>query len=100
MRRRIGPLLAAIVLIGGLSSCGTIESLVQPHEPKIFGGTRNDVSRLGDTNHGMWVGCFPLIDLPMSLGLDVALLPMTIIWEIVRASAPPEKPPAESESPR
>jgi uncharacterized protein YceK len=100
MRRRLPVLMAAMVLMGGLSSCGTIESLVQPHEPKIFGGTRIDVSRLEDTNHGIWVGCVPLIDLPMSLGLDAALLPMTIIWEIVRASAPPEKPPAESDSPR
>jgi uncharacterized protein YceK len=102
------------VLIGILSlgslGCGTIitfagapSSKPDPDiRPELYGGVRVDAQVLGagdtryhDTDLGIFKLCF-LLDLPLSLALDTATLPITIPIVIIRASDPEEQAKEEA----
>lgn len=87
---RLWPLLALLVLTG----CATIASLENKREPKIFGGVRFHVKypefSLPTCGPCPNPGCmFSMIDFPLSLALDTALLPFTVVWELFRTSPTP-----------
>ncbi len=69
--------IAMLTLIGTLSGCGTVGSLVDREQPtKVYAGTRASAN-----NHG------GMLDTPFSLVLDTALLPVTIPWTVVHRLA-------------
>ena len=75
--------IAMLTLIGTLSGCGTVGSLVDREQPtKVYAGTRASAN-----NHG------GMLDTPFSLMLDTALLPVTIPWTIANRLF--ERHPAE-----
>jgi uncharacterized protein YceK len=78
--------LLALLLLSN-AGCGTVLSLARPDYPKLMGGVRLDLQTLDNANHGVWLGWLSLIDLPLSLALDLALLPATIPWEALRDSS-------------
>src|SRR5579862_5089835 len=103
--------LIVILLLGSLG-CGTIitfagapSSKPDPEiRPELYGGIRWDAQVLGDgdiTYHGTDLGiiklCF-LLDLPLSLALDTATLPITLPIVIVRASDPEERAKEEAKA--
>jgi len=88
---RTGSLIG-LLLLGG---CGTIGNLA--NDPRIYGGVRYDVGELGNTgpcSSGI-VACF---DLPFSVALDTAVLPFTLIYELLRPAPEPapQRPPEPS----
>ncbi len=87
MIRRGGVILGTLILALGLSGCTTFVSLLEPNSPKIFGGTRMSLdaharASSGETPAYGWTW-YPLmlIDLPLSVVIDTALLPVTILME-------------------
>ena len=69
--------IAMLALIGTLSGCGTVGSLVDREQPtKVYAGTRASAN-----SHG------GMLDTPFSLVLDTALLPVTIPWTLVNRLA-------------
>ena len=87
MMRRAGVILGAAILAFGLSACTTFVSLLEPNSPKIFGGTRmslnaHALASSGETPAYGWTW-YPLmlIDLPLSVVADTALLPVTVLME-------------------
>lgn len=71
--------------------------MARSEDPKIFGGVRFDVEVVSADLDGLWIGWIGLIDMPLSLGLDVALLPVSVVWEIIRGGPPPANPPPNAE---
>jgi len=63
-----------------LAGCGTVHNLTKG--PEVYGGVRYDwhVFR----NSDMESGAFAMWDLPFSLVLDTALLPVTAMFELIR----------------
>ena len=85
MIRRGGVILGTLILALGLSGCTTFVSLLEPNSPKIFGGTRMSLdahaqASSGETPAYGWTW-YPLmlIDLPLSVVTDIALLPVTVL---------------------
>ncbi len=85
MMRRWGVILGAVILAFELSGCTTLVSLLEPNSPKIFGGTRmslnaHALASSGETPAYGWTW-YPLmlIDLPLSVVTDIALLPVTVL---------------------
>ncbi len=65
-----------LLLLLWLSGCGSVVSLA---EPRPFGGLRNDWIALSRVSHP--VAWLAVLDMPLSLGVDVALLPLTTgLW--------------------
>lgn len=83
----LAPLARIACARSSTAACGTVLSLARPDFPKLMGGVRLDVELLDNANHGVWLGWISLIDLPLSLALDLALLPATIPWELLRDSS-------------
>ena len=52
---------------------------------KIYGGVRLDAESFDEYHIGEWMGWIYIIDFPFSLVLDTALLPVTVVWELIRA---------------
>ena len=76
-----------------LSGCGTVANLVNPTEdrlrlgsagPHVYGGLRMDVDILDSPGHLGPLLPFFVIDVPLSLVLDTALLPLTIPYSLLR----------------
>ena len=69
--------LAAFCLV--LAGCGTLEDLTTRPGPRVFGGLRTDWRYMSGTDRN-WpiIGVFWVFDVPLSLPLDVVLLPLTI----------------------
>jgi len=75
-----------VVLLLSLSSgCATYRAISKAEEgsPKVFSGTRLDLSAiLGDEfalrKFKTDPPKYPLVDLPFSIGLDAAILPLTV----------------------
>lgn len=88
MRLRPAAVLGlALAFTGALASCGTVGSLLNKNDTKLFGGVVVLTTvMIPTTNHNMWLGCIFIPDLPVSLVADIILLPLTIPWEIMRAA--------------
>ncbi len=84
-------LLLGMLLLGG---CGTIGNL--SNDPSIYGGTRYDVNEMG-TPGPCSMGIVAVFDLPFSVVLDTAVLPFTLIYELVKPAPPPPPPPRRPE---
>lgn len=85
----------------GLSGCGTILALTDagPGNPLVYGGVRLEAGFLHEvfTTEGdpsaSWGRMFtPLVilDLPFSLVLDTAVLPVTIPWALLSGEDEPD----------
>lgn len=87
-----------LLLFPALLGCGTLFDLFNAPEaqlrlgsdgPHLFGGTRFDWDMVSDS--GVWFRdvafCFAL-DMPLSLALDMLLLPLTIFRELARLGEP------------
>lgn len=92
---------------GGLSGCASVVNTVDEFPPKYFGGTRFDWTTLTTPEETGELPIFALIDLPMSLVLDTALLPVHGLmdfghWLFTDEEPPPPQPgpaPAPAVSP-
>jgi len=77
--------LGAAALLISTAGCGTIANFAtQPHGPSIYGGIVGDVELMSNStangkSFGMVLG---VLDFPLSLVLDTATLPFTILSEI------------------
>jgi uncharacterized protein YceK len=89
-RLRLLPLVLGLALLGG---CGTIIDISS--KQRVYGGVQSDVGFIADPRMpndkggssywGFWpVGLLCLFDLPLSLGLDTVLLPVTFTLWIAR----------------
>lgn len=68
----LGHAIAVVAVAGTLSGCGTAISLADGQQKtKVYGGTRTSA-----LSHG------GQLDVPFSLAVDTALLPVTIPWTI------------------
>ncbi|MBL4845796.1 MAG: hypothetical protein JKY65_09735 [Planctomycetes bacterium] len=89
-----------------LTGCGTIGQAMLPGGPLPFGGVRLDLVELGRAldvtdllpgeprcgGIGPLLAPFPLLDLPLSLALDLALLPVAGLIEFHWALSSAERP--------
>ena len=80
---RIAP--AAVLLVLFSTSCATYRTIstAEQGSPKVFSGTRLDVSAIrGDEialrKFKTAPPRYPLVDLPFSIGFDMAILPLTV----------------------
>jgi uncharacterized protein YceK len=87
---RAGSLLGVLWLAG----CGTIGNLA--NDPRIYGGARYDVDEMGATGPCS-SGIVAVFDLPFSVVLDTAVLPFTLIYELVKPDPLPPPPPRRPE---
>jgi len=82
--RRFLPLVFALAL--PLNGCATIDSLgSSSSSSRTYGGVKGDLEGI-DSFQGPAMGIcggwfLPLLDLPFSLVLDTALLPVTLVWD-------------------
>jgi len=82
---RCVSIVPAVVLLLSSSGCATYRTISKAEQgsPKVFSGTRLDVSAiLGDESALRKFKAdpprYPLVDLPFSIGLDAAILPLTV----------------------
>jgi len=76
----------AVVLLSSLSTgCATYRTIstAEQGSPKVFSGTRLDVSAIQGDEIALRKfkadpPRYPLVDLPFSIGLDMAILPLTV----------------------
>lgn len=87
-RFRIAACLMLLVLALGSTGCGTINDMTMKGGQRIFGGTRADASNIANPDSGSpdMQRVFCIIDFPFSLALDLALLPVTFVIAIFRAT--------------
>lgn len=90
-----------IAMLSGVGSCATFMSLADYDEPDdlYFAGTRLDFALLTEGSmHGSIDGTvwfLALVDMPLSLTLDTALLPFIVVADL---TAPPRTSDLEDES--
>jgi uncharacterized protein YceK len=87
---------AVPVLLLALAGCGTISDLagapnakLKGPSPHVFGGTRIDsclAAQLACPKDDAFLCCLAWIDWPLSAALDVALLPVTVPWALIRGT--------------
>ncbi len=76
----------AVVLLSSLSTgCATYRTIstAEQGSPKVFSGTRLDVSAIQGDEIALRKfkadpPRYPLVDLPFSIGFDMAILPLTV----------------------
>ena len=93
--RRIFWLIAAAAMIGS-SGCGTTHNIgTRPDGPSVYGGVVFDIEMVGPANSCKGLGViFGPLDLPFSLVLDTATLPITLLCEIFGWRRSGESPPS------
>jgi uncharacterized protein YceK len=88
--RSLSLLLAACLLLPALG-CNSIADMAHSEGgQRVYGGTRRNVAWIqGEelvTHTGGAEVIFGIVDFPLSLGLDTAFLPVTLIFALVRAN--------------
>ena len=85
MRQSLSVVPAVVLLLSFLSGCATYRTIstAEQGSPKVFSGARLDVSAiLGDElalrKFKTDPPRYPLVDLPLSIGFDIAILPLTV----------------------
>ena len=90
MNRRLRAAAGLTLLAFALASagCGTINDMTMKDGQRIFGGTRADASNISQPSSSSpdLQRLFCILDFPFSLVLDLALLPVTVIVGLVRAT--------------
>ena len=87
--RHAGIVLALATIPFGLPACGTLLdtfSVIEDDDiagPRIYGGLRFDIATTGSDKGGALLTVMAVLDLPLSIGLDTALLPASLINELV-----------------
>lgn len=79
-------IVSGVVLLLSLSSgCATYRTIsaAEPGSPKVFSGTRLDVNAIRGDEVALRKfkadpPKYPLVDLPLSIGFDMAILPLTV----------------------
>ena len=75
-------LLLAVTLCA--AGCGTINDMTKGEEgQRIYGGVRQDAGMVASRNSTPII--LGILDMPFSLALDTAMLPITLIFAIFRA---------------
>lgn len=98
MARRLRALALALALTLPAPGCAAL--VVTACEPQVLGGTRLLLAGPGPPAHGGAVLCLLwLLDLPLSLAVDLACAPGIIGWLLLRDDAPPEPGPALTPAP-
>ena len=71
---------AAAALLLSTAGCGSIANFaIAPRGPRIYGGILEDVDMINGERPG---GALGFLDFPLSLILDTATLPITLMCEI------------------
>ena len=75
----------AVVLLLSSTGCATYRTIstAEQGSPKVFSGTRLDVSAIRGDEVALRKfkadpPRYPLVDLPLSIGFDIAILPLTV----------------------
>ena len=83
--RSVSIVPAVVLLLSLTSGCATYRTIstAEQGSPKVFSGARLDVSAiLGDESALRKFKAdpprHPLVDLPLSIGFDIAILPLTV----------------------
>ena len=88
---------AAALLLSTLAGCSTIgdsfnggnsEPYLGQSGPNVMGGVRMDVAHFGDSGCKAIMMPFYLMDLPFSFALDLAFLPFTLPYNLLRPGPP------------
>lgn len=107
----MGRWVIVVLLAAPLSGCMSIANFVPKDPPqqdkhcRVYGGVRNTVEFIGGPGSSCDMGaheiatCLLLFDLPLTLALDTATVPFTLLAQLfVSREAPPEKaPPSPAE---
>ena len=83
--RSVSIVLAAVLPLAFSSGCATYRTIstAEQGSPKVFSGARLDVSAVLGDEFGLRKfktdpPRYPLVDLPFSIALDAAILPLTV----------------------
>ena len=78
-------IVSAVVLLLSSTGCATYRTILKAEQgsPKVFSGTRLDVNAIRGDEVALRKSKadpprYPLIDLPLSIGFDIAILPLTV----------------------
>jgi uncharacterized protein YceK len=82
---RSASIVPVVVLLFSSTGCATYRTILKAEQgsPKLFSGTRLDVSAIRGDEVALRKSKadpprYPLIDLPLSIGFDIAILPLTV----------------------
>lgn len=83
--RQIGGVLAVVGLLAAQPGCMTLDHLLDTKQPvSMYGGTVSSYKEIEDVNTG-WFGVLcRIIDLPLTIAADTALLIVTAPLEMTR----------------
>ena len=100
-------LAGAILLLASLTGCSTLadtfftpgvsESLIGQRGPNVMGGVRRDVAHFNDSGCKGMLMVLYYVDLPFSFCFDVAFLPFTGIYALLREDPAPHGQPPPTE---
>ena len=83
--RSVSIVPAAVLLLSFSSGCATYRTIsaAEQGSPKVFSGTRLDVNAIRGDEVALRKfkadpPRYPLVDLPLSIGFDIAILPLTV----------------------
>ena len=83
--RSVSIVPAAVLLLSFSSGCATYRTIsaAEQGSPKVFSGTRLDVNAIRGDEVALRKfktdpPRYPLLDLPLSIGFDMAILPLTV----------------------
>jgi uncharacterized protein YceK len=82
---RSASIVPVVVLLLSSTACATYRTIstAEQGSPKVFSGTRLDVSAIRGDEVALRKfkadpPRYPLVDLPLSIGFDIAILPLTV----------------------
>ena len=82
---RSASIVPVLVLLSSSTGCATYRTILKAEQgsPKVFSGTRLDLSAIRGDEVALRRSKadpprYPLLDLPLSIGFDIAILPLTV----------------------
>lgn len=91
-------LIAAILILASCGGCSTVFTLSGSSEHRwLYSGTRNDLELLRPSPYDSAGirGIVGVLDLPWSLAMDTAVIPVTLPLQLILGSPEPVKRPAD-----
>ena len=83
--RQFSGLLCVAGLLAAQPGCMTIDHLLDPQQPlSMYGGTTSSYEEMEDVKTGWFAVLCRLLDLPLTMALDTALLPVTAPIQLTR----------------
>ncbi len=92
---RVAARVSALLCVLGLQGCASLVSMV---EPSPFGGVQHDWTALSRIKHP--VAWLAIVDLPLSLSVDLVCLPVTTGFWLAREEPSPAEGAEAAEPPR